>query len=255
MTKAFLVFLLFVQTTFVFSQTDTTLKTYYLSSKIDEECSANIVVTFFNESFKQDRINQAILDISMSGYYDTRQSEINLKNIYSNSVLEYRGQFPFTIGIACSYHKNGLYSFIACPYNVCDKSPRSNFESNMITIDLKEGKILTINDVIDPQKLDSFEKYILYTATRYHIKNVPSCYISNYNPPEIKGSNNVTVQSDTITYFKGITDKFYFKDDKLYVFNKAKHRDYNYNSVEVFTSLFYMKYFLKAEMLDRLGLK
>ncbi len=255
MIRILVVFLFFAQPFFVFAQVDTTLKTYYVSSKIDDDCSANIVITFFNESQNLHRVNQAILDEAMRGYYDTRESQINLKNIYANSVLQNHGEFFYTIGVANTFHKNGLYSFISCPYNVCDKAPRSNFESNFITVDIKSLKILTINDIIDPLKRDSFEKYVYYTTTRYHIKNVPSCYITSYNPPEVRGSNNVTVMTDTITYFKGITDKFYLKDDRLYVFNKAKHRDYNYNSVEVFISLFYAKYFLKPEMVERLGLR
>lgn len=255
MIKYLFTFLFSVSTFFVFAQTDTTLKTYYVSAKIDEECSANIVITFFNQSLNMHRVNQAILDEAMRGYYDTRESQINLRNIYANSVLEYRGDFVYTIGVANTFHKNGIYSFISCPYNVCDKAPRSNFESNMITVDIKEMKILSLNDIIDSLKKDSFEKYIFETVNRYHIKNIPSCYISNYNPPDVKGSNNVTVMTDTITYSKGLTDKFYLKDDRLYVYNKAKHRDYNYNSVEIFISLFYAKYFMKPEMIERLGLK
>jgi len=255
MVKYLFFFFFSSSTFFSFAQADTSLKTYYVSAKIDEECTANIVITFFNESQNLHRVNQAILDETLRGYYNTRESQINLKNIYSNSSLENHGEFIYTIAVANTFHRNGLYSFISCPYNVCDKAPRSNFESNLITIDLNALKILTINDIIDPLKRDSFEKYIYETVIRYHIKNVPSCYISSFNPPDIRASNNVTVMTDTITYYKGILDKFYLKDDKLYVYNKAKHRDYNYNSVEVFISLFYAKYFLKHEMIERLGLK
>ena len=255
MIKYLFVFLFSVSTIFAFAQVDTTLKTYYISAKVDEECQANIVITFFDEKLNLHRVNQAILDEMLRGYYNTRESQINLKNIYSNSTLDNHGEFIYTIGVANTYHKNGLYSFISCPYNVCDKAPRSNFESNFITIDLPALKIVSLNDIIDPLKRDSFEKYTYETAIRYHVKNVPSCYISSYNPPDIRGANNVTVMTDSITYYKGILDKFYLKDNKLYVYNKAKHRDYNYNSVEVFISLFYAKYFLKPEMIERLGLK
>ena len=104
-------------------------------------------------------------------------------------------------------------------------------------------------------KRDSFDNYVYYTVTRYHLKNIPSCYISSFHPVSVRGSNNVFVQSDTITYLKGLTGKFYLKENNIFIYSKVKHRDYNYNSMEVMMTLFYVKYFLKPDMITRLGLR
>ena len=237
-----------------FAQADTSLKTYFVTSKLDEECSADIVVTLFDESLKMDNTNELILDELMRGFYDTRQSAVNLRSFYAKRHFDPTGEFLFTIGAECTFHKNGVYSFVACPYNVCEKVARSTFESNCVTIDLKTGKILGLDDIIDPVKRDSFDNYVYYTATRYHIRNLPSCYISSFNPVNLRGSNNVSVQTDSVTYLKGLTDKYYLEGDKLYVYNKAIHRAYVYNSVEVMLTFYYLKYFLKPDMIGRLGM-
>ena len=48
MIKYLFAFIFSLSTFFAFAQIDTTLKTYYVSAKVDEDCQANIVITFFN---------------------------------------------------------------------------------------------------------------------------------------------------------------------------------------------------------------
>ena len=109
--------------------------------------------------------------------------------------------------------------------------------------------------MIDPVKKDSFEKYIYNMAIRYHVRNIPTCYFSGFHPLKVNTANNVTTRGDTITYMIGLTGRFYFAGDKLFVYNKANHRDYTYHSVEVSVPLFYVSYFLKREMRKRLGME
>lgn len=243
-----------VLSVFAFAQSDTLLKPYYLYAKFDEECAAQVAVTLFDKDAKLDLINQVILNELMRGFYDN-QSWVSLKNLYGNKSLKPNSEFQYTIAASCSFHYDDLFSFSACAYNVCDKNIYSTFESNCVNIDLKTQQILSLYDFIDPLKKDSFEKYIYATATRYHIKNIPACYISSYNPLQIKGACSVTVQADSITYYKGLTNKFYLKDNSLFVFNKVKHRTYTYQSVEVSLKLIYIKYFLRPEMILRLGIQ
>lgn len=238
---------------FALAQNDTLLKAYYVQSKLDEECNAEISVVLFDKNSKQAGFNQLILDRLMKGYYDTKQS-VSLNNLYQFKSLPPAGDLIYTIAGGCDYNKGGIYSFVSCPYNVCDKAMRSNFESNTITLDIQSGKELTLYDIIDPQKKDSFENYMYLTAIKYHVRNIPSCYISNYHPIQITGSNNVTTGGDSVTYIKGLTGKFYLSNDKLLVYTKALHRDYNYNTVEVSIPLFYARYYLRKEMIERFGL-
>ncbi|MEI6508331.1 MAG: hypothetical protein WCO54_07590 [Bacteroidota bacterium] len=236
-----------------FAQTDSTLAIYFVHSKLDDECSADVVMTLFNKNINYDRFNDVVLDHLLKGFYDPQKSSVNLENLYQNKTLEPTAELIFTIGGSCQFHKNGVYSFIACTYNVCEKNQRSNFEPNMITIDINNQKILKLEDFIDPLKRDSFENYVYYTINRYHIKNVPTCYFASTNPMFVKSSNNVTTKGDTIILQKGLTNRFYLSDDKFYVYNKASHRDYTFNSIEVMFQLYYMKYFMRPEMLKRLG--
>ena len=198
--------LFFAFSLYVFAQADSSLKTYTIEAKFDEECSADIVVTLFDQTLKMDSINQVIIDELLRGYYHTRQSQaITLKNFYANKNVDPTGEMMFTIGAECSFHKNGVYSFIACPYNVCEKTARSNFESNCITLDLKTGKTLSLDDIIDPLKRDSFDKYIYYTVTRYHLKNIPSCYISSFHPVNFRTNryDQLFKRTDRQILFKG----------------------------------------------------
>jgi hypothetical protein len=239
----------------VSAQTDTLLGTYFIHSKIDEDCSADLMLSLFKEESGMDRYNEVILDHLLRGYYDPLQSPVNLKNFYANKTIDPTGELVFNMGGSCSFHKGGIYSFIACPYNVCDKAVRSNFGPNMITLDIAKEKVLKLEDVIDPARRDSFEKYIYETAVRYHIRNVPSCYLASVHPIQVRGSNNIVSSTDTITYQKGLTDKFYISEDRLYVFCKARHRDYTYEGVEVMTPLFYARYFLRPDFAQRIGIQ
>ncbi len=245
-------FLFYVLLNQAFGQVDSTLKTYSIYAKLDETCSAGVTLTLFDEVLKMDSINQLILDQLVHGYYNPKSSA-SLKNLYINKSFDPTPEFAFAIYGGCSYHKNGIASFTSCAYSACDKALRSNFESNVINIDLKTKKILSLDDIIDPAKRDSFEKYVFALVTRYNIKNLPTCFVTGYNPIQVKGSNNIFLQGDSVSYTKGLTDKFYFKDNNFFVYNKAKRKLYNYTSVEVMLTLFNSSYFFRKEMLPRFG--
>jgi hypothetical protein len=239
---------------YVFAQLDTSLKTYSVVTKFDEGCSAGVTLTLFDKGVKKDSINQIILDRLVHGFYDPHKT-VSLKNLYANKSFDPTDEFTFTVFGGCTYHKNNIFSFVSCAYNACDKALRSNYEAITINMDMKTGKELSLSDIIDPAKRDSFEKYVYALVTRYYIKNLPTCYVAGYSPIQVKGSNNISIQGDSVTYFKGLTDKFYFRENNLFVYNRVKRRLYDYNSVEVTLPLFNSSYFFRKEMLPRFGFK
>ncbi|MFI5220733.1 MAG: hypothetical protein ACHQK8_00290 [Bacteroidia bacterium] len=247
------VFLFFISIR-VNAQSDSTLKNYFVQSKLDENCTAEIALTLFNQSLKLDDVNNQILEELLNGCYHIRYSEVNLKNLYQYKMIPADISMLYTVAGSCSFNKNGIYSFISCPYNVCEKLLRSNYESNMVTYDLTQKKKLFFDDIIDPLKKDSFAKFSLFLANRYHIKNVPSCYIASFAPLKVKGSNNVTTLADTVVLEAAFTGQFYLYENYLCVYLKAKHRNYSYNSMEISQTLQSIKYFLRPEFVKRLDL-
>jgi len=235
-----------------FSQNAPMIKRYTVEAQIDSNCATAVSLDLFDTAYKKFGLNFLISDELLKPAYSDIERHRLLFELYKENGS--RVPLFFSVTSNCSFSKNDIYSFTACTYNACDNSPKSNYEAGMITVDALTGKVMKLTDIIDPEKIDSFENYIYTTAVKYHVKNVPTCFISSINPVMIKGSNNVTAHTDTIKYFKELTGKFYLSENNLLVFLKAVHRDYTYTSVEVMTPLFYTRYFLKPEIAKRLGL-
>lgn len=232
------------------AQDSFSLQQYEVGYKLNEECTSGVSLTLFEQVNKQDTLNQLVVRELLKGFNNERF--VTLKSLYENKTFGPEKPYMFSVTGMCAYHKGGIYSFVACPFNACDHAPRSNYEATCVTLDVRTKKILTLDDLIDPAKKDSFEKYVYFMATRYHIRNVPTCFVSQYQPVNVKASSGLTTRTDSVEYMHGITNKFYLYDGKLCVFNNAAHRDYGYRSVEVTLQLYYLQYFLRPEMVERL---
>jgi hypothetical protein len=230
------------------------LARYAMSTQLNDECVSGVSLMLFDTASRQDTLNRMILAELLRFRNDDKM--VTLEDLYKGSqFIGSERPFMYTINGTSPLHRGDLYSFIACPYNACDKSVNSNYETMVVNIDARTKKILSLEDVIEPSKRDSFEGFCLMVANRYHVRNVPSCFISLREPVEVKSSNGATTATDTVTYYRGVYEKFYFRNEQLVVYNKAEHRDYVYKSIELSLPYTMVRWFLKPSVAQRLGLK
>ncbi len=234
------------------AQTQTLLKDYTLSSRLNPECVSQVSLTLFDEKYGLHKLNQLIIDGLTDHHYLFQKQLMDQSNFYANRTFGEDTVLDFTIMASCSYQSNGIYVFVGCPYNACDKRPKSDMEACMVVIDSLEGKSLKLRDIIHPGKIDSLANFALMVLNRYRIKNTPSCNYASLSPVDVRTSNSVISPNNVITYHMGLEERFLLTNDKIILYNFAEHTAYIYQSVELALPLNLIKYFLKESYANRL---
>ncbi len=230
------------------------LSTYTISTKVSPSCVSAVSLTLFEQGSGNDSLNQLLVEEFLGNFMQSKPLQ-KVHFFYDQRQFNQDSAFDFSIYSASTFTKNDLYSFTVCPKYACDKEEYSTYETQMVTLDAKNRKFLELADIFDPAKTDTLVSFIYKVVTMYRIRSLPTCKLLTYNPNVIASTNGASTGTDVITYERGITHKFYFSEGRIHLFNKVKHRDYDYTDVEIAIPMNKLKYFLKTEMIKRLGIE
>lgn len=237
-----------------FAQNKRMLSTYTIQTKVKSDCASVISLTLFEEGTGHDSLNRLLIQEILGHYMQSKPIQ-KLEYFYNQRIFEHDSSFDFSISSASTYSNNDLYSFTICPQYACNKEETNTYETEMATLDAKTGRILDLKDFFDlAAKKDTLERFIYKIVTMYRIRSLPICKITGYNPNIISAANGVSTPTDIITYELGLSNKYYISDDRFHLYNRVKHRDYDYADVEIAIPFSKLKYFLKPEMALRLGI-
>lgn len=221
------------------------LTKYTVSATFSQECIAFISLELFDKSYKLDSLNQLIINETIKYHYGVNNPGLIPMRFYNNT--KYGSDAPINRNIEniCTFRNKGFYSFIACPINACSEEIYSNYESVCFTIDSAKGKVITIDQVIAPEKRDSFDKFVFMVTKRYNIRNLPTGYYFANEPLDIRTSNGMMNPVNKFELEMGVQSRFHIKGSHMVVYNNASNTDYPYKSVEVALPLNLVNYFLK----------
>lgn len=236
------------------AQTMRPLSTYTIGTKVSPECISVISLTLFEEGSGNDKLNEILIDEFLGNFMQSKPLQ-KLKFFYEQRQFGRDSSFDFSIYSASTYAMHDIFSFTVCPKYACDKEEASTYETQMVTMDASTGKMLELKDIFDPAKTDTLTSFVYKLVTMYRVRSLPTCKLSGYNPNTLSSTNGTSTGTDVITYERGLTHKFYLSDDRIHLYNKVKHRDYDYNDVEISLPMAKMKYFMRPEMAKRLGIQ
>src|SRR5262245_5954508 len=117
-----LFFILTLWVNFSFAQMKITR--YSVQSILSDDCKSGFSLDLFDQAEKKDTLNLMILG-ELTSDLDLKWM-IFLDDLYLNK--EFKGHerpIMFTITGMNTFARNGIYSFTACPFNACDRAPRS----------------------------------------------------------------------------------------------------------------------------------
>ena len=229
------------------------LTTYTVGTKVSPTCGSIISLTLFEQGSGNDKLNEILINEFLGNFMQAQPIK-KLKFFYQQRQFTNDTTLEYSIYTAVTFNKNDLISFTKCYKYACDKEEASTYETEMITIDATAGKVLEMNDFFESNKMDSLKNYLYKIVTMYRIRSLPTCKVTAYNPNQIVTTNGASTGTDLITYQKGISNRFYLSEDKIHLYNKVTHRDYDYEDVELAIPMNKLTYFLKPEMAKRLGL-
>jgi hypothetical protein len=230
------------------------MSTYTISTKVSPDCVSMISLTLFEEGSGNDSFNNILIDECLGNFMQSKKLR-KLNYFYQQRQFGRDSSFDFNIWSSSTYSQHDLYSFTLCPKYACDKEQVSTFETQMFTLDARTGRVIELKDILDPSKKDSLASYMYKIVTMYRVRSLPTCGLLSYNPNQVSTNNAASTGTDIITYNKGLTHKFYLSEDKIHLFNSVKHRDYDYDDVEVALPFNKIKYFLLPEWSKRLGIE
>jgi len=253
MRKCIFIFLIFLVTTEISAQRP--LSTYIVSTKVSQECVSFISLTLFEEGSGNDSLNRILINECLGNFMQSKPLR-KLSFFYQNRTFVHPDStFDFNIFSSLSFSKNDIYSFTVCPRYACDKSDENTYETQMMTMDAKTGKILEMKDVFESTKEDTLSKFVLKILNMYRMRNLPVCKMMGFNPNIIATTSGSSTTTDTVTYLKGFTGKFYLSNDKVHIYNKVKHRDYDFTDIEIAIPYQKLLYFMRSDFKKRIELE
>lgn len=230
------------------------LTTYSIATQVNPSCTSVVSLTLFEQGGGNDTLNNLLIQ-EMLGHYMQSKPLQKLDYFYEQRNFGPDSAFDYTLFSSCTYSNNDLYSFTVCPRFACNKADDENtMETEMATLDARTGRMLDLKDFIDPAKADSLAGYLYKIVTMYRIRNLPVCKVTAFNPNQIATTSGTSTPTDTITYERGYSHKFYLSNERFHFFNKVRHRDYDYTEAEIAVPVYKLGYFLKPAMAKRLGL-
>lgn len=248
--------LLFLLPLLTIAQNKRMLSTYTVQTKVKPDCVSVISLTLFEEGTGHDSLNRVLIQEILGHYMQSKPIQ-KLEYFYNQRIFENDSSFDFSIFSASTYSSNDIFSFTICPQYACNKKDETNtYETEMATLDARTGRILDLKDFFDLEtKKDTLERFIYKIVTMYRIRSLPICKNTGYNPNVISAANGISTPTDIITYELGLTNKYYISDDRFHLYNRVKHRDYDYTDVEIAIPMSKLKYFMRPEMAQRLGIQ